>query len=142
MPRSPVPGEAPLDPAAVSKIALVRNVTFGTLTTEQHLDAMIDTGATHCIVPPSIARALGFHSSDRIGTEPTSTVGGQVLMDLHRIEYLRVGSAKAYRVVFAVHNTIPGTRWMIVGLSFIRKFTTTVDFDENRVLFRSRAVDR
>ena len=27
----------------------------GTLAGEQHLDAMIDTGATHCIVPPSIA---------------------------------------------------------------------------------------
>jgi hypothetical protein len=44
--------------------------------------------------------------------------------------------------MFAVYNTIPGTRWMIVGLSFIRKFTTTVDFDEGRVLFRSREANR
>jgi predicted aspartyl protease len=90
VPRSPVPGEASLDPVAASKIALVRNVTLGTLTNEQHLDAMIDTGATYCIVPPSNARVLGFHSSDRIGTELTNTVGGQVSMDLHRIQYLKV----------------------------------------------------
>ena len=111
MPRSPVPGEAPLDPVGVSKIALVRNVTLGTLTNEQHMDAMIDTGSTYCIVAPSIARALGFHSSDRIGEEPTHhTIGGRVLMDLYRLEYLKVGSAKAYRVTFGVHTTVPGTR--------------------------------
>jgi len=63
-------------------------------------------------------------------------------MDLHRLEYLRVGSAKAYSVMFAVHNTVPRARYMLVGLSFIRKFTTTVDFDDNRVLFRSRAANR
>lgn len=97
MSRSPVPGEAQLDPRA-KKIALVRNATLGTLTTEQHLDALIDTGATYCIIPPSNARALGFNSGNRIGREKVATVGGQIEMDMHSLEYLKVGSARAYRV--------------------------------------------
>ena len=138
MPRSPVPGEARLDPAALSKIALVRNVALGTPTTEYHLDAMIDTGATDCIIPPSIARALGFHSGNRIRRQLTNTLGSQVQMDLHRLDHLRVGSAKAWEVRIGVHTTMPGSRWMIVGLSFMRQFRTTFDFDEGRVLFRAR----
>ena len=124
----------------MSRIALVRNVALGTLTTEYHLDAMIDTGTTDCIVPPSIARALGFYPENRIRRQPTNTLGSQVQMDLHRLEYLRVGSAKAWNVRVGVHTTMPGSRWMIVGLSFMRQFRTTFDFDEGRVLFRARNV--
>jgi hypothetical protein len=66
-------------------------------------------------------------------------VGSQVEMDMHRLEYVKVGSAKAYSVLFGAHDTFPNTRMMLVGLTFINKFTTTtLDFDEKRVLFRSR----
>ena len=140
--RSPVFGEAQLDPVGITvatKVAMIRNVTLGTLTTEQHLDALIDTGASLCIVPPSIARVLEFHSGNRIRTEKTNIVGGQVEMDVHRLEYLKVGSAKAWSVMIGVHNTIPNSRYMLVGLSFMSRFRTTFDFKEGRVLFRSRA---
>jgi len=126
-----------LDTTVLSKIALVRNVALGTLTSEHHLDALIDTGATECIVPPSIARALGFHPENRIRRQRTNTLGSEVQMDLHRLDYLRVGSAKAWNVRFGVHTTMPGSRWMIVGLSFMRQFRTTFDFDEGRVIFRA-----
>ena len=59
-------------------------------------------------------------------------------MDMHRLEYVKLGTAKAYSVVFGAHDTFPGTRNMLVGLTFIRQFRTTFDFDEKRVLFRSR----
>ena len=117
---------------------MVRNVTLGTLTTEQHLDALIDTGATFCIIPPSTARVFRFNSGNRIRTETIYVVGGQVEMDVHQLEYLKVGSARAWSVMVAVYNAVPRTRFMLVGLSFISKFRTTFDFDEKRVLFRSR----
>lgn len=139
MSRSPVPGEAQLDPRA-RRIALVRNATLGTLTTEQHLDALIDTGATYCIIPPSTARVLGFNSGNWAGRERVSTVGGQIEMDMHWLEHLKVGSAKAYRVQFGVYNTVPDARFIIVGLTFMKRFRTTFDFDEGRVLFRARNV--
>ena len=108
---------------------LVRNVVFGTLTTEQHLDTLIDTGATYCIIPPSTARALGFNSGNKVGRERVSAVGGQVEMDMHWLEFLKVGSAKAYRLKTGVYNTVPGARFIIVGLSFMKQFRTTFNFD-------------
>lgn len=41
-----------------------------------------------------------------------------------------------------MNETGPGFRYMLLGLSFIKNFTITVDFDENRVLFRSRKADK
>lgn len=65
-------------------------------------------------------------------------VGSYVQMDMHRLEWVRVGSAKAYSVIFGVHDTFPNSRDMLVGLTFMGKFrSVTFDFDEGRVLFRS-----
>ena len=139
MPRSPVPGEAPLVPRYLPNAPIVHNVTLGTLTNEIHVDATIDTRSTICVVPRSIARALGFHSGNRLRKRSVNVVGSQVEMDIHRLEYVKVGSAKVYSVFFGAHNTFPNSRMMLVGLSFMGKFaTTTFDFDERRVLFRSR----
>jgi hypothetical protein len=44
-------------------MAVVQNVTLGTLTDEIHLDAVIDTGSTLCVVPPIFARQLGLWMS-------------------------------------------------------------------------------
>jgi predicted aspartyl protease len=139
VPRPPVPGEATVDPVYARHVVMVRNVTLRTLTNEIHVDAMIDTGATFCVVPPSIARVLNFDSSNRLWQRAVSVVGGQVMMDMHRLESVKVGSARAYSVMFGVHDTFPKSRTVLIGLPFIRQFRTTFDFDENRVLFRSRS---
>jgi predicted aspartyl protease len=140
--RSPVPGEAPFALRYLPNGTIVHNVTLGTMTDEMHVDAMIDTGATLCVVPRNIARALGFTSGNRLRQQLVDAVGGQVQMDIHRLEYVRVGSAKAYSVLFGVYNTFPSSRltsrMTLVGLTFIRQFRTTFDFEENRVLFRAR----
>ena len=58
-------------------------------------------------------------------------------MDMHRLEYVKVGSAKAYGVMFGVHDTFPDSKAVLVGLTFIRQFNTlTFDFDQKRVLLR------
>ncbi len=66
MPRSPVPGEAPLDRRALRRMVVVQNVALGTLSDEIHLDAVIDTGAAVCVVPPVFAHALGSHYGNRL----------------------------------------------------------------------------
>jgi predicted aspartyl protease len=121
----------------VESIPLVRKVTLGTLAGEQYLDAIIDTGATWCIAPPSVARLFGFHSGNRLWQQPVNVVGGQVMMDVYQLDYLQVGSAKAYDVIFGVQSTGQATRFMLVGLTFIRQFKTTFDFENNKVLFDS-----
>jgi predicted aspartyl protease len=137
--RSPVPGEAPLLSRVRTK-AVVQNVTLGTLTDEIHLDAVIDTGSTLCVVP-IFARQLGFNSSNRLEGGLVRVIGGgTVQMDKHRLERVRVGSAMAYDVEIGVQNTFAGSRQMLVGLTFIKQFRTTLDFDEGRVLFRARRI--
>lgn len=137
---SPVPGEAPLE-AKANSAALIRNVTLGLIDRELRLDAILDTGATVCVIPPRTAGLLGFDSRNRLRSIKTNVVGGQIMMDLHRLEYLRVGTAQAYSITFGIANT-GQSRFMLLGLPFIRLFTTTVDFDEGRVLFRSRKADK
>jgi predicted aspartyl protease len=122
-------------------MAVVQNVTLGTLTDEIHLDAVIDTGSTLCVVPPIFARQLGFNSSNRLEGGLVRVIGGgTVQMDKHRLERVRVGSAMAYDVEIGVQNTFAGSRQMLVGLTFITQFRTTFDFDEGRVLFRARSI--
>jgi predicted aspartyl protease len=107
------------------------------MTSEIHVDAMIDTGASICIVPPSIAQALGFESHNRLRQRWLNVIGKQVKVDMHRLEYMKVGSAKAYGVSFGAYNTFPGSRMPLVGLTFMDKFTTiTFDLAGKRVVFR------
>jgi predicted aspartyl protease len=116
---------------------IVRNITLATITREIHVDALIDTGASMCVVPPSIATALGFKPRDRLRQRDVNVVGGQVKMDMHRLEYMKVGSAKAYNVVFGVYSTFSEPRITLVGLTFMEKFATvTLDLAEKRVVFR------
>lgn len=122
-------------------MVVVENVALGTLADEIHLDAVIDTGATLCVVPPVFAHALGFDHDNRLGGGPVNVIGGgTVEMNVHNLEWVRVGSAKAYDVRIGVQKTFagPGARKMLVGLSFIKQFRTVFDFEQNRVLFRAR----
>ena len=122
---------------------MIRNVALATISHEIHVDAILDTGATHCMVPPSMAHLLGFHAGNRLGVETASVIGGQKTADRHCLEYARVGTARAHRVSFLVGELGSSfSIYMLLGLSFIRKFTTTMNFDENRVLFRPREANR
>lgn len=116
---------------------IVHNITLATMTNEIHIDAMIDTGASICVIPHSIASALGFEPHNRLRQRRVNVVGSQVKMYMHRLQYMKVGSAKAYVVSFGVYNTFPGSVMPLVGLTFMDKFETiTFDLAEKRVVFR------
>jgi predicted aspartyl protease len=122
-------------------MVLVRNVAIGTFSGSINVDAVIDTGSTLCIVPPFIAGLLGFDSSNRLSSGPLGVIGGDnIQIDLHRLEWVRVGSARAFDVKMGVAKTFagPGARQMLVGLTFISRFRTTFDLGDARVLFSSR----
>lgn len=59
-------------------------------------------------------------------------------MDLHAMEYVAAGTSKVHRVEFLVSDVGMGLRLnMLLGLTFIKRFKrTTVNFADNRVLFR------
>lgn len=137
---APVPGEAEIDRGPTARnVVLLRNVRLrGTAEGERRLDALLDTGATYCIVPASVAFALGFDEGNRLGRRAVNVVGGRLEMDLHELEYVRAGTAQVYRVSFCVGDLGPAFRFMLLGLSFVEHFTTTLDFDRRRVLFWAR----
>lgn len=58
-------------------------------------------------------------------------------MDRHRVDLLlRAGTAQAHDVDLLVGEAALGL--MLLGMSFVGKFTTTLNLDEKRVVFRPR----
>lgn len=63
-----------------------------------------------------------------------------IIMDRHRFEYIQVGAARAYGVDLLVGDALPG--FMLLGMSFIENFATTLDLDTMRLVFRPRKANR
>jgi hypothetical protein len=61
-------------------------------------------------------------------------------MDRHRLGSVRAGTARAYDVDVLAGDAL--AQFMLLGMSFIEKFTTTLDLDARRAVFRPRATDR
>ncbi len=88
---------------------MVQNVALGTFSGAVHVDAVIDTGSTFCVVPPIFARLLGFAYSNRLEGRRVNVIGGgSVEMDIHRLEWVRVGSARAFDVMMGVAESFGG----------------------------------
>ncbi len=123
---------------------VIRNVTLSTKSDKFHVDAILDTGSTHCVVPPNVAKLLGFHKGNRLGVQRTNVVGGGVRsLDRHCLEHVKVGTARAHRVSFLEADFGSDFRFfMLLGVSFIGKFMITVNLDEDLILFRSRKASR
>lgn len=122
---------------------MIRNVALGVMNGEHHVDALLDTGATFSVIPSPVARILGFNKGNRLGTEWVDVVGSRKQMDRHRLEYVRVGSARVSRVIFIVGDLGASRRpIMLLGLTFLRSFNITLDLDRNVVLFRARAASK
>ena len=119
---------------------VVNNITLATMTNEIHVDALIDTGASLCIVPPNVSRALGFEPRNRLRQRRVLVVGGEAKIDVHRLEYMKVGSARAHNVLFGVYSTFSELRITLVGMTFMQKFTNvTFDLAGKRVVFRGKS---
>ena len=118
---------------------LVRKVALGVMGGEQYVDALVDTGSTYCVVPRRMARLLGFNKDNRLGTTRVSVVGGWRRMDRHRLERIRVGTARVHSVPILVDQMGAGFEpIMLLGLAFLQRFNVTIDFDRNEILFPSR----
>jgi|GEM_PF-6328008 predicted aspartyl protease len=136
MARSPIPGEAHIARAARNLI-VIQNIELGFRGKTARADALLDTGATYCVIPDFVAEQLDLRESDKVGTEVVQAIlGRRSTMDRHRIDRMRAGTAQAHDVDILVGEAVLGL--MLLGMSFIGKFTTTLDLDEKRVLFRPR----
>ena len=101
------------------------------------IDFILDTGATFTCVERRTAERLGLEP------QPLSLgvgvgVGGAGRLELVRIDSIRVGSARAFRLPACVLD-LQGMRMLgtdvegLLGLNFLKNFRLTVDFERSVV---------
>ena len=90
------------------------------------VDALVDTGATYCIISPEDAHTLGYNLF-RANHVPIVTAGGIIqapILKLHKIEAL-TRSRKAVKTL--VKDLSDGGIQAILGWSFLDRFTLKID---------------
>ncbi len=121
-------GPAPSTSAGGDATVRLRHVSGGwlanvVLNESRRAVFLVDTGASVCIISPSLAKELGLEP-ERLALLQTLSgpTGGPVV----KIPSIRVGDAEAEGVVAVVHATGPLMDG-ILGNSFLSRFTVTLD---------------
>lgn len=86
-----VPGGAGLL-RALDRLVLIQDVALHSGERETRVDAVLDTGATRCVIPHQEAERLGFAPENRLGFYRVRGVGGVIAMDRHLLEFVQVES--------------------------------------------------
>ena len=81
---------------------------------------LLDTGASVCVLAPSIAKKLDLEET---GTDvELRTANGVVKAPLVRIDSIQVGRNRAEDVPAVVHSAVAGSLDGVLGLSFLNTF--------------------
>jgi clan AA aspartic protease (TIGR02281 family) len=94
----------------------------------------LDTGAEVTVLTKNVAEALGMTTLDQFPTYPFHTAGGVVNFPVTSLRSLHVGSAEARDVNVAI-DTQGQLPMGLLGQSFLRRFTMTVDPQNGQVTF-------
>lgn len=117
-------GEVPLDGGGTSW--LVRATINGRYTGL----FLLDTGASYCVLSPSIAHRLDIPPTGEVVS--MQTANGTVRAPIVRVN-IDVGKSRARDVVAVVHPTLAPPIAGLIGLSFLNNFTYAID-SRRRVL--------
>ncbi len=93
---------------------------------------ILDTGATMTVLSYDVAIELGILSGSDNSVNTVNTAGGQVQVNMARLEEIRVGSAKAKNVAVVIHDLPDGLPQVsgLLGMSFLSRFLITLDSDK------------
>lgn len=91
----------------------------------------LDTGATHCMIPWRLARALGLNPELSTQRIETVTASGTEFVPVVFLPSMNVLGMKAKNVSAIVHD-LPAKSYVdgLLGLSFLKHFKVTLDFRE------------
>ncbi len=132
---APVPGEAWVT-RAFRKLVLIINTTLG-FGSGRARGALLDTSATYCAIPEPLAVSLNPQRYNRLGTERLQAASGPTFVgDRYHLEYVQADDARAHAVDCPVGDVLD--QFMLLGMSFIERFQTTLDLDAQRGIFRLR----
>ena len=85
---------------------------------------LLDTGASLCVLAPTVARRLRLAPAGQVQLQ---TANGVVTAPLVRLRSIDVGGNRARDVMAVVHPAVPPPLDGVIGLSFLDHFTYSVD---------------
>ena len=85
---------------------------------------LLDTGASVCVLAPTLARRLGLAPDGQVQLQ---TANGIVTASLVRLRTVDVGGNRARDIAAVVHPAVAPPLDGVIGLSFLDHFTYAVD---------------
>ena len=96
---------------------------------------LLDTGASHSCVTPRLVARLELQTS---GEATALGAGGELSLDLTRIDTLRIGAAEVHGLTVAIVDVDHVAKLVkridgVVGNDFLRRFLVTLDYKKRTV---------
>jgi hypothetical protein len=91
---------------------------------------LVDTGAAHTVLSPTLARRLGLDVPDDAPRRALTIFGGQKLsVPFVRVRRIAVGQASVPDLLVGVHDVLPTARVVdgVLGNDFLQRFRVTLD---------------
>ena len=115
-------------------------VVRATLKAEVWTTLLVDTGAEQMVVSRQAAALLGLNLDRPPRTQFLVGVGQTAAVPMVRLDRVQVGSSVATHLVASVYDLPPIFRADgLLGLNFLRRFRTTLEFDTHTLVLRSAA---
>ncbi len=134
-PESELPIAVPLTKIGGSLVVQVL------LNNTQSAHLIVDTGATMTVLSYDIGAELGLLSGSGVDLSNVNTAGGSVQVSMTKIDQIQVGQAKAENVQVAIHDLPDGISGVsgLLGMSFLKHFTVTLDSDRGFLYLTPRS---
>ncbi len=115
-------------------------IVEATLLDTREARLIVDTGASHTILSPALARELGLLSQSGGQGVTVKTAGGPVQADVVTLAQVRVGEAVAQNVLAGVFDIadVPQGVDGLLGLTFLSRFLVTIDAEKGELSLRPR----
>lgn len=144
MPEPAVP-TTPSDPAPPGDAVPLQRVgnlfiVEATLLDTRRARLIVDTGASHTILSPAIARELGLPGQSGGQGVTVKTAGGPVQAEVVTLPLVQVGEAVAHNVLAGVFDIadVPPEVDGLLGLTFLSRFLVTIDAEKGELHLRPR----
>lgn len=102
-----------------------RWVVQATLNGSARGNFLVDTGASVCVLGPTLAQRLRLRPGSASVT--LQTANGQVSVPVVALQTVDVGGNRAYDVDAVVHNAVAPPLDGVIGLSFLNNFSYEID---------------
>lgn len=86
---------------------------------------LVDTGASFCVIAPSLARELALAPTGSFAT--VQTANGSLRVPVVRLRTLDLGATRAHDVQAIVHDAVGPQLDGVIGLNFLNRYRYAID---------------